>query len=395
MELRFIVFIQYCMFDIIAFVAMTFFRRNIAKYTERKPYLKAFLLSVDFSIALAFSDMAYAFREYGIVQAQDWVWYIFEGIYTICSILSAYCWVLSAETLKRSRLISHKPYRYAFSASMYIIMALAVTNPFHHMVFKIENGVYTREFLTIVFTTVVVLAVLTSGITSLIKSFSKDRYYDRQTYRVLFYYSAALLISSGMQLVFGSIIPFRPILVACVFFFAQDKIMKSNIFIDKISQINNRLSIEQYLITQIQGKKENFYLAILDLDNFKEVNDRYGHAAGDQAIAVMGKALKKTAVPGMMIGRYGGDEFIFAGKFENEEAVEAVIADLRDNLDKLIAKHGLSFSFSFSIGYARLTPETDSITGLYMLADRELYKLKEGREENNAPRRRRTDAEEV
>lgn len=376
MELRLIAFAQYCIFDLVACGAMVYFRKNILRYTERKLYVKYFIISIESSIILAASDLVFAVREYNIIQIPDMVSSLFEGIYTLSSIISAYCWVLCAETLKNSKHVSQKPYFYLFSAPLVIMIALTLTNPLHHLVYTIENGVYTRNVLTIVFTVTVVLIVFSSGVASYIQSFSKDQYSDKEGYRILFYYSVALLVSAVLQLAIGPKIPFRSICITCVFFFAQDKIMKSNIFIDKLSQINNRLSIEQYLLGEIQNKRENFYCAMLDIDDFKSINDRYGHTEGDKAIMIMGEALRKSAVPGIMIGRYGGDEFVFAGALESEAQMEPVIQNLRDNLCNAIKEHGLQFSFGFSIGYAKLEPDINSITGLIKLADTQMYKNK-------------------
>ena len=82
---------------------------------------------------------------------------------------------------------------------------------------------------------------------------------------------------------------------------------------DELTKIYNRYSINQLLgelIEEYNRKKRPFSVAIIDIDFFKNVNDTYGHNAGDDVLKGISKILKKYSKSGTIVGRWGGEEFI-------------------------------------------------------------------------------------
>jgi diguanylate cyclase (GGDEF)-like protein len=118
-------------------------------------------------------------------------------------------------------------------------------------------------------------------------------------------------------------------------------------------------------------------LLMLDLDNFKAINDTYGHPIGDLALQCIGDALRRSCRASDIICRYGGDEFlvVFPDLIEAETA--PMVTRLRDELLRhTIPIPGGSFALEASIGVAVSEAEMDAAT-LMLAADRALYRDKE------------------
>lgn len=82
---------------------------------------------------------------------------------------------------------------------------------------------------------------------------------------------------------------------------------------DELTGIHNRRFLVQEIEKEVERclrHKRNLSGMMIDVDNFKSVNDRYGHAAGDQAIREIAELLKKSVRAIDTVGRYGGDEFV-------------------------------------------------------------------------------------
>lgn len=117
-------------------------------------------------------------------------------------------------------------------------------------------------------------------------------------------------------------------------------------------------------------------LLVLDLDHFKTINDRFGHAAGDEVIRSCGRLLSDAVRDGDVIGRVGGEEFMIL----LPNLPKFIAAEVADRLRKQMAAHAFTFQgqsifVTLSTGIASLMA-TDDIKSLMDRADRRLYRAK-------------------
>lgn len=156
--------------------------------------------------------------------------------------------------------------------------------------------------------------------------------------------------------------------------------LTDRITMDELTQVNNRTKLVQYLENYIEshGTQEETKLRFLmiDLDDFKGINDTYGHIEGDNALVRTAKVLKKTMAgrPGIL-ARYGGDEFCIAGEM-TEEQVEELIRAIYANLDVANNLAACPYNIGMSIGCAQLRKEIKTIPDLVRCADEDLYQRK-------------------
>jgi diguanylate cyclase (GGDEF)-like protein len=149
---------------------------------------------------------------------------------------------------------------------------------------------------------------------------------------------------------------------------------------DELTRIPNRrgfnLLAEQMLATCNRAKLSGALL-VFDLDNFKAINDRFGHGAGDRALAEFGRCLLLTCRESDVVGRVGGDEFCALLCDTHEPDAKAFVRRLRNAVAALNESRNELPPVEFSVGVAVVSPgESRSVEELLVEADTEMFKEK-------------------
>ncbi|MFB3917756.1 MAG: GGDEF domain-containing protein [Terriglobales bacterium] len=115
-------------------------------------------------------------------------------------------------------------------------------------------------------------------------------------------------------------------------------------------------------------------LAYLDLDNFKEVNDRYGHATGDRVLVDTARVLRHTLRETDILARIGGDEFVILLPETGYEAASVVLDKVHDALKQQLLSDSLQVTFS--LGAVTFLTQPDTVADLVRQADFAMYNAK-------------------
>jgi diguanylate cyclase (GGDEF)-like protein len=146
---------------------------------------------------------------------------------------------------------------------------------------------------------------------------------------------------------------------------------------DELTGISNRRAFIEFFKKIFSLAKRHAYslsLVTIDLDNFKEINDSFGHKAGDEVLEKVGKLLADNIRQEDMAARIGGDEFsVLLPETTQEKAVEFA-RRLKSKIEQ-IDLDGISHELSASFGVAELGTE-ESMDEFLQRADRNLYKAK-------------------
>jgi diguanylate cyclase (GGDEF)-like protein len=145
---------------------------------------------------------------------------------------------------------------------------------------------------------------------------------------------------------------------------------------DPLTGLANRTLLRDRLEQALaRSTRERGATAVLfvDLDNFKQVNDAHGHAAGDAVLVEIAQRLRATVRPGDTIARQGGDEFVAVCEGVDEETAVAVGERLREAIELPFTAAGAEHELSASVGIARGDTDPDA---LLAQADMAAYRAK-------------------
>ncbi len=151
--------------------------------------------------------------------------------------------------------------------------------------------------------------------------------------------------------------------------------LEHSAFYDPLTGAYNRNFIEEYVQEEIRKAKRlkgRFCILLLDLNDFKLVNDRYGHSIGDRVLKMVVRELKESMRDYDLIARWGGDEFLVVLPLERGAEVLDVANRLSSNFR---VRYG-SLEVTLSVGYACYPNDGDSLERLVSVADDRMYRAK-------------------
>ena len=148
---------------------------------------------------------------------------------------------------------------------------------------------------------------------------------------------------------------------------------------DLLTGLSNKMATERKIKEYIsENPKELALMFVLDIDNFKKINDTMGHVFGDEVLRTLGKHIGENFRVTDIIGRTGGDEFtIFLKSLKDDSNTLREAQKLVDFFKEFEAGEYVKYSATASIGAAVFPEDGDDFETLYKAADQALYKAKE------------------
>lgn len=187
---------------------------------------------------------------------------------------------------------------------------------------------------------------------------------------------ADALLQPGLYISGGAISPDEAAIIVnlCVIALRLE-LLRHDASRDSLTGLLNRRAFDQLLDQAVARSSRYgwpFALALIDVDRFKLLNDRIGHAAGDRLLRTVGVELQKSLRSGDVAARVGGDEFALILAKGGPAALEVVV----NRLDSAVHNTLGDAATTFSAGYALAPDEGARSEELYKLADSRLYQVK-------------------
>jgi len=156
-----------------------------------------------------------------------------------------------------------------------------------------------------------------------------------------------------------SFITWPTTLISVLFFYLF--VLRTISLLDNLTNVYNRRGLDEHLKSIARSTRRGNYAFIMsDVDQFKAINDQFGHAQGDIALLDIAEAIRSSVRKSDFIARYGGDEFIVVASGNNSKViVDNILARLHEHNEKQIRSYTLSLSCGHDV-YKHDDPRTPS-----------------------------------
>jgi diguanylate cyclase (GGDEF)-like protein len=247
--------------------------------------------------------------------------------------------------------------KYKLKKIAYILLSLVIANlivvilsQFFNWYYYIDaNNIYHRGKLFFVAALIVIVLVVIALIMVLI---NKKRIEKRYYFSLVFFAIPPLICVFLQSMFYGLSIIVNSIVISLLMVFF--KIQNNSIYTDYLTGIYNRKKLDEYLEDKIKSKNESkkFSAIMIDLNNFKYINDTYGHDTGDSVLKVTAKLLKNCLNTNDFISRYGGDEFCIILEISSRIKLEEMVNKINNCFENYNELSGQPYKISLSMGYA-------------------------------------------
>lgn len=150
--------------------------------------------------------------------------------------------------------------------------------------------------------------------------------------------------------------------------------LKIDATVDSLTGAYNRRFVESTfgrLLRQASRKRKRMSVIMLDVNDFKEVNDRFGHQQGDSVLALIAETLRSCSDRGEIVGRWGGDEFILICPYADDKGMDRITKRIHDQLLGVSRRIGLRLSVS--VGNSIFPDQGKDLNQLTNVADKKMY----------------------
>lgn len=301
-------------------------------------------------------------------------------IYYILKIVIVYFWPLFIEYKISSSIERVKKLATILAIPMIACSVLVLTTPITGFIFSInENNIYTRSGYFFIIPNLLIFAYVILG---MVKVFLNRKKNDKYLELAAMLFIIPVLLGIVVQVFkYGISLTFLGLAIGLtgVYLITQNE----SAYMDQLCGVYNRRYYNDYIRYFCNSSKKDDSLTgiLIDMDNFKQINDQYGHYAGDTALKLFGSVLRKHMAEVGFAVRYGGDEFILITK-ESETVAEGVIANIVNEIDVINKTGKNEFHLGFSYGMANMN-SNNNMDEFLRTMDAKMYEMKKKRKMQN------------
>lgn len=343
---------------------------NLWRLQSRTPANKNLVLMMFFALTSCIADpISYTMKGIPGLMPKIAVYATSTWLFA-ANMLAVLCWVrflgyyLNGSITRRHKI--------ALNAIIVAGVTVLIVNLFHPIVFSIdENNLYERKSFYFFFTAIDYLLVINSLFTY---------YRSKQRGGVLKFfpiwvYIVPIIIGGIIQSLFYgiSVIPTSiAISIAGILASLQNEM----IYRDALTGVFNRTYLDYQLKKFAKRPKLKITGIMLDLNDFKRINDELGHSVGDEALIATTRILQRSINSMGNVMRYAGDEFIIFINTQDDDTIESCIKRIRYNFDKFNDEMNKPYKLSASMGFCKLDFAKMQIDDFINTIDNRMYEDK-------------------
>ncbi len=317
----------------------------------------------------------------------DIFWKIFDGtkyrtiVYLCCSLyfatsgVFAYTWLVYSEIFLNTKFFQKKIRYFITFIPALILIFLSFSDKIIYVLD--ENNCYQRGDFYFLQPLITFGYMILASIRNL--SFSRNKSYTVRIKARRVSKFAIYPIAFGLAQVFLKGTPLIAIGATLSIMSIFIEIQNQKITKDYLTNLNNRFDLLNFLDYQTSTHKyknsnQILYALYLDIDDFKMINDTYGHTVGDKVLCIVADALKEVEhEKKVYAARVGGDEFVIICRYDDEEKVKEFVEYVKDKIAMMATEK--EYDLKVSIGYSKFEDAMD-IAKFLEYADKKLYKEK-------------------
>lgn len=299
-------------------------------------------------------------------------------LYFLMQLVAAFWWLRYACYRLFDGKLSAKKERFFVLAPFAGLSLIVLTSPLNGWCFYLDDAnYYHRGILSAPMAVILLLYLLSVTVAALVQ-YRKEELADRRKELLsIAFFAVPPFLGGFVQMMFYKFSMVWPCVVISSLLILLNKESQA-ISQDALTGLNNRRNMERILRMYKEGQNRAVTLIMLDINNFKHINDKYGHSLGDMAL-IQAANILRTAFNGIsaFLARYGGDEFVVILPQGEESVAREAAEDIRNKFERFSKTNRFPFQISIAVGYAVSAEKADNwMEKLLKEADENMYRDK-------------------
>ncbi|WP_026516992.1 GGDEF domain-containing protein [Butyrivibrio sp. MC2021] len=272
--------------------------------------------------------------------------------------VAAYLWYILSEAIQNDKSVENDITRLILSIPVWISGILCVSAYRTGLVYYVdESGNLVGGRLYILLVIVPFSYLIAASVKALYRAFNKDKYADRNIYFMIGMFPLSPIILGALQAIYWRI-PLVCYGTVIAVYYVYISMLDNLISLDPLTQINNRHQMFKYLAQKMRTEElgMSLFVLMIDIDDFRNINEAYGRLEGDRALVRVANAVK-SACQGprnrFFVSRYGGDEFVVVAQMAYKAEAVWLSDQIKNNVKRMTQELGLGYNITVSIGIAQ------------------------------------------
>ncbi|MBP5384453.1 MAG: GGDEF domain-containing protein [Lachnospiraceae bacterium] len=264
-----------------------------------------------------------------------------------------------------------KFYRWFGALVSVLLLSLIINIPFGYYFYVDADNLYHRQPLVTLF----YIYMFFCCAVSILTLYTHRRRFGKVAFFPLFMYLIPIVTGSFLQMVYyGVSLAWLGTAIGVVALYMSIQNQRS--YLDLLTGLYNRLFLEHFMYKMHRDSSNTYFGIMLDMDEFKAINDTYGHSAGDQALRDAATLFRRVSSTNAVVFRYAGDEFIILMKTGDESEVAALEDKLRTEAEWFNKTSERPYRVGFSMGHVPYDRANDTEDSFLKKIDEAMYRNK-------------------